>query len=75
MLPYSKVNHNYFKNVFFPTTVIKWNKLDLNIINNNSESLTSFKGNILEFMRPSENSVFLCNKPKGIYLLTKLKLG
>ena len=36
---------------------MEWNKLDLNI--RNSESLTSFKGNILKFMRLSENSIFL----------------
>ena len=48
-------------------------KLDLDI--RNSESLTSFKGNILKFIRRSKNSVFLCNNPKGIQLLTKLRLG
>ena len=26
-------------------------------------------------MRPSENSIFLCNNPKGIQLLTRLRLG
>ena len=36
---------------------MEWNKLDLNI--RNSESLSSFKGNILKFMRLLENSVFL----------------
>ena len=51
-------------------TLLEWNNLDLNI--RNSKSLTSFKGNILKFMRPSENSVFLCNNPKGIQLLTRL---
>ena len=30
-LPHFKVKHNYFKNYFFPSTVTKWNKLDLNI--------------------------------------------
>ena len=50
-----KVNHNYFKNSFFPSTVIRWNKPDSNI--RNSESPTSFKENIFKFIRPSENSV------------------
>ena len=41
----------------------------------NSESLTSFKSKVLKFIRPSENSIFLCNYPKGIQLLTRLRLG
>ena len=53
--------------------MIKWNKLDLNI--RNSESLTSFKSKVLKFIRPSENSIFLCNNPKRIKLLTSLGLG
>ena len=52
--------------------MIEWNKLDLNICN--SESLTSFKSKILKFIRPSENSIFQCNNPKGIQLLTRLRL-
>ena len=53
--------------------MIEWNKLGLNI--RNSESLTSFKSKVLKFIRPSENSIFLCNNPKGIQLLTRLRLG
>ena len=72
-VPHFKVKHNYFKNYFFLSTVIEWNKLDSNI--RNSEILTSFKSKVLEFIRPTENSVFLCNNPKEIQLLTRLKLG
>ena len=53
--------------------MIEWNKLDLNI--RNSESLTSFKSNVLKFIRLSKNSTFLCNNPKGIQLLIRLRLG
>ena len=53
--------------------MIEWNKLGLNI--RNSESLTSFKSKVLKFIRPSENSIFLCNNPKGIQLLPRLRLG
>ena len=53
--------------------MIEWNKLDLNI--RNSESLTSFKCNVLKFIRLSKNSIFLCNNPKGIQLLIRLRLG
>ena len=45
-LPHFKVKHNYIKNSFFPSTVIEWNKLDLNI--RNFESLTSFKSKVFE---------------------------
>ena len=72
-LPHFKVKHNYFKNSFFPSTVIEWNKLDLNI--RNSESAISFKSKVLKFIRPSENSLFLCNNAKGIQLLTRLRPG
>ena len=53
--------------------MIEWNKLDLNI--RNSESLTSFKRNVLKFIRLSKNSIFLCNNSKGIQLLIRLRLG
>ena len=70
-LSHFKVKHNYFKNSFFPSTVIEWNKLDLNI--RDSESLTSFKSKVFKFMHPSENSPF-CNNSKGARLLTRLRL-
>ena len=53
--------------------MIEWNKLDLDI--RNSVSLISFKSKVLKFIRPSENSIFFCNNPKGIQLLTRLRLG
>ena len=42
--------------MFFPSTVIEWKKLDMN--SRNSESFTSFKGNILKFTRLSETVFF-----------------
>ena len=30
-IPLFKVKHNFFRNSFFPSAVIEWNKLDLNI--------------------------------------------
>ena len=62
----------YFKKSFFPSTVIEWNNLDQNICN--SECFTTFKGNILKFIHPSKYSIFLCNNPKEIQLLTRLTL-
>ena len=47
--------------------------MDLNI--RNSESLNIFKNNLLKFIRPSGNSVFNCHNPKGVKLLTRLRLS
>ena len=40
-----------------------------------SENLFIFKKKLLKFIRPSGNSVFRCHNPKGIKLLTRLRLG
>ena len=67
------VNNNYFMNTFFPSTITEWNKLDLSI--RNSASFNVFKGRLLQFVRPLENSVFTCHNPIGIKSLTRLRLG
>ena len=67
------MTHYFFKNSFFPSTVIEWNKIDKNI--RKSESLNIFKKSILEFIRPSQNRVYNCHNPKGIKLLTRLRVG
>ena len=72
-IPQFKVKHIFFKNSFFPSVVIEWNKLDLNI--RNSENVFIFKKKLLKFIRPSGNSVFKCHNPKGIKILTRLRLG
>ena len=72
-IPQFKVKHNFFKNSFFPSVLIEWNKLDLNI--SNSENLFISKKKLLKFIRPSGNSVIKCHNPKGIKLLTRLRLG
>ena len=54
-IPQFTVKHDFFKNSFFPSVVIEWNKLDLNI--HNSENLFIFKKKLLKFIRPSGNSV------------------
>ena len=41
----------------------------------NSENLNIFKKKLLKFIRPSGNSVFRCHNPKGVKLLTRLRLG
>ena len=62
-----------FKNSFFPSTISEWNNLDCKI--RNSGSLSIFKKNLLNFIRPSANSIFNIHNPYGIKLLTRLRLG
>ena len=62
----------FFENSFFPSVATEWNKLDQNI--GNSENLNIFKKKLLKFIRPSGNSVFRCDNPKGVKLLTRLRL-
>ena len=51
-------------NSFFPSAIIKWNNLDPNLRNSNSISV--FKEKILNFIRPSPNSVFDIRNPKDL---------
>ena len=72
-IPYFKVKHSFFKNTFFPSVIIEWNKLDPEI--QNAPSLNIFKKNILKFIRPTANNIFGCHNLKGIKYLTRLRLG
>ena len=64
--------HKFFKNSFFPSTVIEWSKLDPNL--RSAASLSAFKNNFLKFIRPPPNRVFNCQNCKGIKYLTRLHL-
>ena len=72
-IPAINVKHGFFKNTFFPSTIIEWNKLDLEI--KNSESIVTFKKRIPSFIKPSANSTFNCHNPGGIKRLSRLRLG
>ena len=72
-IPFLSVKHSFFKNSFFPSTISEWNKLDPAI--RNSESLSIFRKNILHFIRPAPNSIYNCHNPKGVKLITRLRLG
>ena len=67
------VNIIFFKNSYFPSTVTEWNNLELKI--RYSKTFSAFKKSILKFRRPSSNSIFNCHSPKGIKLITRLRLG
>ena len=58
---------------YFPSTISEWNILDFKI--RNSGSLSIFKKNLLNFIRPCANSIFNIHSPYGIKLLIKLQLG
>ena len=72
-IPLFNANHNFFKNSFFPSTIIEWNKLDPGL--RKTESLSLFKTNILKFIRRSTNSVYNCHNPKGLKFITRLRLS
>ena len=71
--PLLKTRQTFFKNSFFPSTIIEWNKRDHNI--RNSSSLNIFRKSILKFIRPSVNNLFNCHNPKEIKFITRLWLG
>ena len=49
-------NDSVFKNTFFQSIFIEWEKLDSNICSSPSHKL--FRGQILEFLRPRPSSIF-----------------
>ena len=67
------MKHQFFKNSYFPSTIIEWNKLDSNM--RNSETLNIFKSKILKFIRPTANSIFRFHNPIGVKLLSRPRLG
>ena len=71
--PQFSVKQTFFKNSYFPSTVIEWNNIYISI--RSSESFAHFKKSILQFIRPLPNRTFNCQKPIGIKLITGLKLG
>ena len=68
-----KTRSNFFRNSFFPPTIIGWSKLDRDI--RKSDSLNVLQLSLLKFVRPVVNSVFELNNPYGLKLLTRLRLG
>ena len=72
-IPSLSFKHNFFKNIFFPSSILEWNKLDSSL--RNWTSYNVFKNGILKFIRPSPNKIFQCHNPKGIKLVTRLRLG
>ena len=72
-IPLIKIKHNFFKNTFFSSAIIEWNKPHPTI--QNAECFGIFKSNFLKFIRPTPRSFFNCYNSKGIRLMTRLCLG
>ena len=61
---------NFLKNSFFPQRQMS----GIIQIISNSESVAFSKSNILKFTRPKPNSIYNCHNPKGIRIITRLRL-
>ena len=59
--------------LFFLSSIVEWNKLSREV--RNSKNIRIFKKRLLEFIRPSPNSIFDIYNPYGIKVLTRLLLG
>ena len=64
-------NTFFFKNTFFSSTILEWNKLDPSF--RNLATYNVFKYSILKFIGPSPNKIFQCHNAKGIKLVTRLR--
>ena len=62
-----------FKSTFFPSCIFNWNQLDPAI--QNSSSLEIFKRALLTFIRPKAANIYRTHHPRGLKLLTRLRLG
>ena len=64
--------HNFFKNSFFPSTIIEWNNLDPRL--RKSESLSAFETNIPNFIDDLQ-TLFIIVIKIVIIVIKRLRLG
>ena len=62
----------YFQNYFLPYVIKEWNKLYPD--KRSCQSYESFRKDLLNFIRPSENKIFNIHEQVGIKLLTRFRL-
>ena len=72
-LPPIRANHSFFKDNFFSSTIIKWNKLGSKICCFPSCKL--FRNRILEFVRPQPDNIFNAPNSLGLTYLTRVRVG
>ena len=63
----------FFRNSFFPSVILEWNKLNAQLTN--TESLSFFRSSLLKLIRPPAMSTFNISNHIGIQYLTRLRLG
>ena len=62
-----------FKSTFFRSSTLSWNQLDPNI--QNSSSIEISKRALLKFIRPKPALIYKIHHPRGLKLLSRLRLG
>ena len=72
-IPFIMTQYNFFQNSFFPSAILEWNNLDRNL--RNSKSISVFKEKCLISYDLSQIFFFEIHNPKGIKLITRLRLG
>ena len=72
-IPCFNIKHNFFKNSFFPSTIIEWNELDVYL--QICDSFNVFKKDILKFKRSFSNSFYNYQNPMGNLYITRTQLG
>ena len=72
-IPCFKIRQKFFKNSFFPSSIIEQNNLDPTL--RNSKSCAVLKNSTLKLSRPSPRNVFNYDNYKGIRLITRLRVG
>lgn len=69
----SLTNNSFSKNMFFPSPIIEWNKLDWDIWSSRSHKI--FKNRILEFTRPHFNTIFKAPRFLSLTYLIRVRVG
>ena len=61
------------KSKLYPDCLFEWERLDLDI--RLTSSVIIFKGKLLSIIRPPPESVYRIHEPKGLSILTQLRVG
>ena len=72
-IPQLRTKHDFFRNSFFSLTIKEWNKPEPQI--RKWKRISTFKSNILKFIRSKPSNVYYCHNSNEIKLLSWLRLG
>ena len=70
---FPNTRHRFFKNSFFPSTIIEWFKLDISL--RKCDIFNVFKKEILKFIRRFSNSFHNSRDPIAIKYYIRIRLG